>query len=371
MARVEVKGIHRVTKTLAGGRTVEYHYAWRGGPRFWSSCDGHGAGGPDYWKAYRDAIEDRNPSKGLFRGEVILPFLASRDFQNLAERTRKDYRRSLYMKGGIDVKFGDAPAAVFKRPEVRRIVYDWRDSFASPRVADHAKTHLVTMVNWAVERGILPTNHIAGMKNIYKVDRSELFWTDAEIEAFCAGIPGHVDPAPAYLQRILITATETGLRPQDQCVLARSHIKTTPQGRRIQIRTQKRRRVASIPVTPRMAEIIDATPRDRLIILVGERGRPYSKSAYMGRQVARRMDEIAEGAKAAGIPSPIRAELHFYDCRGTAATRLFEADATVREIALHMGWSVETAARMIQKYAAMNPETADSVLVKLQALKDQ
>lgn len=43
----------------------------------------------------------------------------------------------------------------------------------------------------------------------------------------------------------------------------------------------------------------------------------------------------------------------------------------MREIALHMGGSVETAARMIQKYAAMNPETADSILIKLEAATDR
>ena len=60
------------------------------------------------------------------------------------------------------------------------------------------------------------------------------------------------------------------------------------------------------------------------------------------------MADLRAAAKKKGLAPPIRAEVHFHDCRGTAATRLFEADATVREIALHMGGSVETAARMIQ-----------------------
>lgn len=65
----------------------------------------------------------------------------------------------------------------------------------------------------------------------------------------------------------------------------------------------------------------------------------------MGQQVTRRMNDLLETAQEHGLPPPI--------C----------------EIALHMGWSVESAARMIQKYAAMNPDTADSILVKLEAAK--
>ncbi|MFD2175713.1 tyrosine-type recombinase/integrase [Rhodobacter lacus] len=362
MPRIEIKHIHRVTKRLADGTSHEYHYAWRGGPRFWSSRhDAFKKNGPEYFAAYAKACEDRKPSAGTFR-QVIGQYLESRDFRNLAPRTQKDYQRSIYMKGGIDEEFGTAPIGVFNRPEIRQIAYRWRDRFSSARVADHARTHLVKIVNWAVDRSIITTNHLAGMTALYEVDRSDLIWTDTEIEAFCDG-------APDYLRRILIAATETGLRPQDLCILSRAHIQQTPEGRRIVIRTQKRRRMVSIPVTPVMGKIIDETPRDRLIILVGDRGQPYSKASSMGRQVTRRKAEINEAARKGGFPIPIREELHFYDCRGTAATRLFQADATLREIAAHMGWSIQTAAKMIEVYVSMNPQASDAVLVKLSAAR--
>ena len=35
--RVEMKGIHRVTKKRPGGIVREYHYTFRGGPQFWKS----------------------------------------------------------------------------------------------------------------------------------------------------------------------------------------------------------------------------------------------------------------------------------------------------------------------------------------------
>jgi hypothetical protein len=91
-----------------------------------------------------------------------------------------------------------------------------------------------------------------------------------------------------------------------------------------------------------------------MMIIVGGSGRPFTASASLGQAVGRRRDEAG-----------VRSELRLYDARGTAVTRLFEADASLREIAIHMGWSVEYASRMIGVYAAMNPDTSDGILVKL------
>ena len=142
----QVKGIHRVKKTLSGGRKVEYHYAWRGGPRFWDSKTAIQKGGAGYWAAYHEAVQSRRSDTGQFR-QVIVDFLESREFASKAERTRKDYEKSIRHPQGIDATFGDAPIAAFNRPEIRRVAYTWRDKFASPRVADHFKGHLSAIVS--------------------------------------------------------------------------------------------------------------------------------------------------------------------------------------------------------------------------------
>lgn len=74
MAKVDIKGNHRVSRPSASGKVIEYHYAWRGGPRFWRSGMSIAVNGPDYFSAYRQALEGRNPSKGLFR-EVMAAYL--------------------------------------------------------------------------------------------------------------------------------------------------------------------------------------------------------------------------------------------------------------------------------------------------------
>lgn len=359
MTRINVKGIHRINRKLADGSAVEYHYCWRGGPRFWKTGDCPKFG-PSYWKAYNDAVQAKDPSAGTFR-ELVRRFLTSREFADYASRTKKDFQRFIFMDGGIDDKFGSAPLGAFNDPAIRRIVYDWRDRMSSDRTADAAKGALVRIVNWGIDRNYLRVNHLANMTARYSADRSDMIWTNAEIEAFCAD-------APEYLRRAIIAMSETGLRPGDLVRLSRSHVEGGAPNRRIVMRTAKRRRMVSIPVTPNMARVIDETPADRLLILVGERGRPYKSASGLSRQVTRWKAKLIAEAEAAGDPPPIRKDLHLYDLRGTAATRLFEADATLREIALYMGWSISTAARMIETYVAQNAEGSDSLLVKLSDL---
>lgn len=345
MAQVTIKGIHRVRRTLRSGKEVEYHYAWRGGPRFWQSGTKIPPNGPDYFAAYKAALDERNPSHGLFR-EILTDYLGSPEFQRLKPRTQKDIRASIQHRIGIDAKFGDAPLGAFERPEIRRIAYRWRDQF-KPRQADHMMAHLSGIVSWARERGYLHHHHLQGYTHLYSVDRSEIIWTDAEIQTFVAG-------APDYVSRILITATETGLRPGDLIKLSRSHVQPTPKGRRIVLRTGKRNRMVSIPVTPLMAKVIDDTPKDRLLILANKQGGPWSTQNSLGKVVSEWRDKL-----------DLREELRLYDARGTAATRLFQADATLREIGLAMGWSPAHTARMIEVYVHLNPGIADSLLTKL------
>lgn len=347
-------GIHRNRRVLSDGRVVWYHYAWRSGPRFWKTGDEAPEGGPAYWQAFAKAFEDHEPDAGRFRS-ILRRYLKSRAFLDLSERTQKDYRSSIFAAGGIDETFGTAPVRAFDQPRIRRFVYEWHDAMRSDRVADHRRTHLTTIVSWAVDRGVIQMHHLKGMKNRYSVDRSQIIWTDDEISLFIHGDPeAGIPAAPGYLARAIVAATETGMRPQDLIQLSKGHIQKTRAGRRIVFRTQKRNRMASIPVTPKMEAVIDGTPKDRLVILTGAKGRPFERANSLGRAFAKRRAECG-----------IRDELRLYDCRGTAATRLFDANASLKEIALAMSWDVTYAARMIEIYCAMHPDASDGLLVKL------
>lgn len=198
--------------------------------------------------------------------------------------------------------------------------------------------------------------HYCGdFRKVYEVDRSEIVWTTSQREAVCA-------IAPEWIQRILIAACETGLRPGDLITLIRGQIEATPMGRRIRIRTNKRKRLATIPVTPEMAKVLDATPQDRILILTNANGGPLT-----GRH-ANEMQRYYRD-KAGLTEQALGYSLRLQDCRGTAATRLLNAGLSLAEIASHMGWSVRYASSVIEHYARVSPDETDGILVKLAMIK--
>lgn len=348
MVRVNLKGIHRVKVRLADGQTREYHYAWRGkgAPRFWDSASGVKIGSPQYLAALTDCTPRAAASKGLFRA-AILAFIESQEFASLAPRTRSDMLKSIrHAKTGIDAKFGGAPVAAFNDPRIRASALEWRDSIGG-KVGDDRIRHLQRIVSFAIDRRVVQQHHLRDIKSAYKSNRSEIFWTPSDIDAFKSGAPDHV-------WRILAVALETGLRPGDLLLLSREHVHRTPHGRRIVIWTQKRKRMASIPVTDAMAVLIDATPVGQERLIVNKAGRPYQHENYLGDAVSSWRDRLG-----------IRSEVRLYDARGTAATRLLEAGADLKEIATHMGWSIKHASEVIERYVALSPAMSDSLAQKL------
>ncbi len=344
-------GINRVRKRLASGEVREYHFAWRGkgAPLFWRSDSAVKVGSADYIAAWKAAIPAKPlAAQGKFR-ELILGYLASPDFTGLAMRTRSDIEASIrHPRNGIDKEFGDAPIAAFNDPRIRREVLDWRDRIGG-KVGDTRVDHLQAIVGWAFDRARLMANHLQRIKSVYKANRAEIFWSPEEIDAFVAG-------APSAVSRILIAAVETGLRPGDLLMLERKHVHPTPKGRRIVLWTRKRGRLVSIPVTDRMGALIDATPDARSQILVNQGGEPYKHENYLGDAVSAWRDRLK-----------IRKELRLYDARGTAATRLLEAGAELREIATAMAWSVAHASQVIERYVALHPGMTDRLGAKLAA----
>lgn len=348
MVRINLTGIHRIRKKLADGTSREYHYAWRGrgAPRFWDSASGVRVGSPEYLAALAACSPKAAAAQGKFRAAIIA-FMDSSDFTRLAPRTQADMRKSIsHPTSGIDSKFGSAPIAAFDDPRIRAQALQWRDGIGG-KVGDDRIRHLQRIVGFAIDRNMIRTNHLRDIRSVYKSNRAEIFWLPDEVEAFAAG-------APAHVWRILAIALETGLRPGDLAQLSREHIHRTPHGRRIVIWTQKRKRLASIPVTDRMAALIDSTPEAQTRLIVNKKGLPYQHENYLGDAVSEWRDQLK-----------LRRELRLYDARGTAATRLLEAGADLKEIATHMGWSLKHASEVIERYVALSPAMSDSLAAKL------
>ena len=166
-----------------------------------------------------------------------------------------------------------------------------------------AGNHAVRVLNWAVEEGKISEHHCHRMPRLYDVDRAEIVCTPADLEAIDAR-------APEWVRPILCVACETGLRPGDLIELTTGAVEQTPLGRRLRVRTNKSSRLAHIPITPKLAKVIDATPRDRPLILTNASGNQLTEH------------RASEGRRQWGDKAGQSRDLRLQDCRGTAATRV-------------------------------------------------
>ncbi len=339
--------VHRVLSRLADGTRIYYFYLrGRRGSRFYKSA----ARLPrdrDFYEAYSAALEAAAPkSSGYTTERLVDDYLSSPDYVKLAQRTKADYRKWL---DRFAAEFGVDPVAMFSEWESLELIEDWRDQWkTSPKQFDYAGTVVTILLNWAQRRGRLERHH-CNFKKMYKANRAHIVWTGDHVEKFLA-------VAPENIQRVLIAALETGLRPGDLVQLRRFDVETTEGGnRRLRVRTNKRGRFAHIPVTPAMAEIIDSAPPGQEYILTNPSGKPWTER-YVSQRLSFWKNKAGLTEEALGY------SLHMHDCRGTATTKLLQVGADANELASVFGWDLRYATQMIETYAVIGTDQTDKIL---------
>ncbi|MBL8907471.1 MAG: tyrosine-type recombinase/integrase [Rhizobiales bacterium] len=328
--RVVLPGIHKVR---AAGK--DYYYAWRGGPRL------HGEpGSPEFVSSYESAHRLRKePDSSLFHS-VIARYKASPAFTKRRERTRADYHKQI---AKIEIAFGDLPMAALEDPRITREFLDWRDKMAnSPRQADYAWTVLMRIISWAREGGETSYRPPERIERLYKADRAEMVWNEGDIAAFMA-------VASMPLQIALSMAIYTGQRQADLLAAAW----TNYDGRFLTLRQLKTGRRVEIPVHKTLKAILDGLPRQSLTILTNGRDRPWAGNAFR--------KAWGGATRKAGIQ-----ELTFHDLRGTAVTRLAEAECTPPEIAAITGHSMRDVGAILERYMARTQKLAVAAITKLE-----
>lgn len=343
------KGVHRVRRKVVSG--VRYHfYAWRGGPKFWEGTVAS-PNEPEFFHAFAECGKPTKPSEYL-TSQLVDDFLSSAPLPK-AERSKADIRKWLEF---FCEEFGADPVAMFEERASRGEVNNLRKKWLhSPKQHDMAGTHATRLLNWAVEEGKLKEHHCHKLKKLYQSNRTEIIWTRGDLDLFSKH-------APNWIQRILMAGCETGLRASDLVQVSLDHFEDTPHGKRLRFRTSKRGQIAYIPATETLEKLVSETPERQETLLVSELGKPLS-ARWASNQ-------ITKWRREAKVPPWIDGrEKTLSDTRGTAATRLLNADLSLRQIAVLMGWSVRYAAQVIEHYAQVSPDESDAVLRKLNRAK--
>jgi integrase len=180
------------------------------------------------------------------------------------------------------------------------------------------------------------------IERLYSVDRSEKIWEEQHIAAF-------MTVASEPLQRALVLALETGQRQGDLLVLPWSAY----DGQWIRLRQGKTGRRVNVPVTRRLRAILDNTKRAATTILTNGRGISWEGDSFRNAWWV-----ACRKAKISG--------LHFHDLRGTAVTRLAEAECSHAEIAAITGHSMHAVDVILEKYLARTDKIALAAIAKLE-----
>jgi integrase len=319
MVMIELKGI---AKVKAKGHT--YWYAWRGGPRLCGE-----PGSPEFIASFNEAIEQRRtPDKSRFRF-MVADYKGSGDYKKLAASTRDQWGKWL---DRIVDHFGELRIAQFDRPEkIRPIIRRWRNRWAdTPRTADYAMQVLSRAVAHAVQAGKIAGNPCEGIEHLYKNNRSEIIWTDADI--------AHIKKTcSAEIAAAVDLAGHTGLRLSDLVRLAWSHVGDDV----IVLTTGKssHRREAIIPLYGALRDVLASIPKRATTILTSSKRRPWTADGFGSSFNKAKID--------AGMSER---DIHFNDLRGTAATKFYIAEFTMREIAETLGWEEDSVEKIIRRY---------------------
>lgn len=328
MVKVSLAGVVTVT---AKGR--QYHYAWRGGPRLKGV-----PGSPEFMTSYAAALDSRRPIDNNQMRALVGLYRASPAYTGLSETTRRVWSRWL---DRIVERFGDYRVGLFDHPDkIRPVIKRWRDTWADrPRSADYAIQVLSRVLTHAVDLDKISANPCDGIKQLYRSNRADIIWTDADLAAIKAVCTPEVAD-------VVDLAVATGLRAGDLKVLSWSHIgedaiviPTSKSGGRVE---------AIVPLYRGLRQLLGRIPKRGTTVLTTSSGRPWSAVN----------DTMFTKAKAKALPGT---ELRFHDLRGTAATRFYQAGLSLRDIAEIMGWEESRVDRIIRRYVGRQSVTASII----------
>jgi len=335
--RINAKGLHWTTVTLADRTKKIYWYAWRGGPRLVGDY-----GSPEFIASYNAAIATKVAAPEGRLLSLLQGYQTSQDFLSLRERTRADYIKQI---AKIEPRLGDCPLKALSDPRTRGVFLDWRDELAlkSKRQADYAYTVLARVLSWAKDRGKITVNTGERGGGVCHGTHVDFVWSVEDEAAF-------LEHAPAHLHLPMLLALWTGQRQGDLLRLPWSAY----DGATIRLRQSKTGARVAIAVGAPLKAALDAARKHGPVILTSANGRPWTEGGFrMSWWLA---------ARKAGIVG-----VTFNDLRGTAVTRLALVGCTEAEIATITGHSLRDVRSILDAhYLHRDVELARSAITKLE-----
>ncbi|NSZ73271.1 tyrosine-type recombinase/integrase [Agrobacterium tumefaciens] len=339
MRDANLKGLAKVKKTLASGKTVYYCYAWRGGPLLKNDKgEPIQPGDPGLEAVFRRAHDQRRAPSPTNLSTLITLYRGSSDFRRTKLGTRHEYDRYL---DKIRAEFGRLLLEELQQPSTRGLFKEWRDRMADkPRSADFAWMVLVRVLSFAKDRGMISVNIAERGGRLYRSTRRDRTWSEADVAAFEA-------VAPTYMRLAIQLALWTGQRKGDLLRLSWRDF----DGINIRFTQSKTKARVLVPMGY-LADVL-RLQRGTGAILRTSRGAAWTSDGFN--------TSWRKCCAKAGIT-----DLTFHDLRGTAITRMALAGCTVPEIAAVTGHSLKDVETILDMhYLGGRAELAASAMRKM------
>lgn len=351
-------GVHRVSRTLAGGMLGEYWYAWRGGPQILKAVAASDSALrreiarllPDAVKTY-EAEAGAPKADGRFLAGLVTAFLDERIKLNaagqLADRTLADDRRALDV---VRLELGRMEVRALEDKRARQVLVAWRDKWAhQPKTADKHLGALAAVTAWAKARGDLERDPLVDWPRLYKVDRAHIIFEDHEMALL-------LDCSNPAFGLVAQFAALTTLREADCARIPKNAIGTDA----IIWQTGKSRgrKTVVVPIYPELRTFLDTLPKhDATTILASSTGHPWTVGG-IGTAMQRAKQRAALTATKTGWRPPADAperrspidHLRFHDLRGTGATKLMRAGMPLEDLRFLTGWAKERLESIALRY---------------------
>lgn len=279
---------------------------------------------------------------------LIKSYQGSQDFSQLAKSTQRNYR---YRLGLIANKYGHFTLANMVDKRTKALVLEWRDKLAkiSTSTADEVLRTFKALLSWASGRGIIECNILAGIRKVYRVDRSAQIWQPEHIAALLKS----ASPEIGFAIRLAL------LTGQRQIDLLKWRWADYHNGGLFLPCQQKTGEPVSLPAQGALAILLDSIPRKAETILTNKAGSRWTDRHFR----AEFQKAVTKAAQAS--PHLDFADLHFHDLRGTAITALADAGCTAIQIAAFTGHSVTGITDILRKYLKRTTAQAAASMAKL------
>ena len=242
-------------------------------------------------------------------------------------------------------ELGELELRALEARGARAALLAWRDRYAAtPKTADELAGVASRVMQWAVDRGELQLNPLAGFPRLYRVNRAEAVWESHHLATLLA----HAAPEFAHVVRL---AALSGLRLGDLIRLpwtaVGEHAIVWQTGK------SRGRTTAVIPIHDELRVLLAEIPRgDSPTVLNSARGRSWTEPGIASAFRRAKLDAAAAAQLAAEDASAASGieHLRFHDLRGTAATNFIRAGLELDDVATVLGWMKGRVEQIAARY---------------------